>query len=286
VKKVSVIIPTYKRSNYLIRAVESVLSQTYQNVEIIVVDDNDEESEFRKINEARLKKYIDSKKIIYLKHLTNKNGAAARNTGIKRATGDYITFLDDDDFFLKERLEIMVEHLERNANYLAAYTGMIKIRNGSFINYRTNIKSGNFMYEALCQNSFFGTGSNMMFRKEAINKIGLFDEKFLRYQDMEYMLRFFEIGEILGINKILVVKCAEDSINQVNYEKLKRFKKMYINKFKHLINKIGKSENDIYYNIFKELYIFTTGINHLESKNIILNYGKIKYKRIREKRKN
>ena len=99
-KKVSVIIPTYKGSDNLIRAIKSVLNQTYKNIEIIVVDDNDENSIFRKENEERLKSFIDDNKIIYLKHKCNKNGAAARNTGLRKSSGAYITFLDDDDYFL------------------------------------------------------------------------------------------------------------------------------------------------------------------------------------------
>ena len=97
---VSVIIPTFQRAKYIERAIDSVLNQTYKNFEIIVVDDNDQESEARKEMIKRMDKYSSDSRIIYIKHEKNKNGAAARNTGINVAKGEYITFLDDDDYFL------------------------------------------------------------------------------------------------------------------------------------------------------------------------------------------
>ena len=97
---VSIIIPTYKRANYLERAIESVIRQSYRNIEIIVVDDNDSGSKYREENIKIMSKYEGCKNIKYLKHRKNKNGAAARNTGIAAAAGEYLTFLDDDDFFL------------------------------------------------------------------------------------------------------------------------------------------------------------------------------------------
>ena len=82
-KRVSVIIPTYKRSKYLIRAINSILNQTYKNVEIIVVDDNGKNTPDQIETEKELQKYINNKHIIYSVHEKNKNGAAARNTGVK-----------------------------------------------------------------------------------------------------------------------------------------------------------------------------------------------------------
>ena len=122
---VSVIIPTYKRSSCLLRAINSVLNQTYKKIEIIVVDDNNEDSLYRTENEKKLEKYVNKNKIIYLKHKKNLNGANARNTAIKKATGEYITFLDDDDYFLPDRIEKMVMVLKDNSNYDGAYSSVI-----------------------------------------------------------------------------------------------------------------------------------------------------------------
>lgn len=276
-KKVSVIIPTYKRSDYLIRAINSVLNQTYKNIEIIVVDDNGIGNEFQIENEKKLSTYIDEKKITYIKHNINKNGAAARNSGLKVASGHFVTFLDDDDFFLKKRIELLVKELEDNKCFDAVYSSMVKIKNSHIYNYRIGNKTGNLLAEVLSQYSFFGTGSNMFFTKKAIDKIGEFDENFFRFQDLEYMARFFENKfNICSVNKVLVVKCEEDVMNVPNYERMKLAKEMFSNKFTNSINKINFKK--IMYGIYKELYIFSSGNDHIEASKILKEYDKIKIK--------
>ena len=91
---VSVIIPTYKRSDYLLQTIESVLSQTYPSIEIIIVDDNGLGNKFQVETQKKLQKYIVERKIIYIPHEVNKNGAAARNTGFRASKGEYINFLE------------------------------------------------------------------------------------------------------------------------------------------------------------------------------------------------
>src|SRR5690625_2563800 len=94
---VSVIIPTYKRPHMLARAIESVLNQTYINIEIIIVDDNSIESSYRKETIEFMRRYSEYNNILYVKHKENKGGSVARNTGIAIAKGKFVTFLDDDD---------------------------------------------------------------------------------------------------------------------------------------------------------------------------------------------
>lgn len=106
---VSVIIPTYARSQYICRAIDSVLNQTYKNIEVIVVDDNGENTENQLATFQTLKSYIDKEQITYITHKTNRNGSAARNTGIFNAKGEYICLLDDDDEFFPEKVEKQVQ---------------------------------------------------------------------------------------------------------------------------------------------------------------------------------
>lgn len=250
-KKVTIIIPTYKRSTYLERAIKSVLNQTYKNIEIIVVDDNDEDSIYRTKNELLMKKYSEFENIIYLKHKKNKNGAAARNTGLKKATGDYTTFLDDDDYFFPTRIEKLVELLEKNPNYSFVCSSVIVKNKNKVQNVITPTVSGNLQEELLKQNSFFGTGSNIFLKKEMVEKIGFFDERFLRHQDIEYMVRFFEYGKAIFLEEPLVVKCNDDLINKPNYEKMIKTKELFFDKFKKEISKFDV--NNIYYVNYLEI---------------------------------
>jgi len=109
--KVSVIIPIYNRLQYLPAAIGSVLNQTYQDFEIIVVDDGSTEDVKGKISEYI--KQNPSKKIKYF-YQENKGVSAARNRGIKEATGEYIAFLDSDDIWVPEKLSLQTEYLAKN----------------------------------------------------------------------------------------------------------------------------------------------------------------------------
>ena len=104
--KVSVIIPTYKREvSYLKRAIDSIKNQTYDNVEIVVVDDNPPESECRMKVTNFMNSYENDPSVLYHPNKINVGGSLSRNNGINVATGDFITFLDDDDEYLQKKVE-------------------------------------------------------------------------------------------------------------------------------------------------------------------------------------
>ncbi|SEQ22200.1 Glycosyl transferase family 2 [Lachnospiraceae bacterium RM5] len=106
---VTVIIPTYKRTKFIKRAVQSVLDQTYDNIEILIVDDNikdSKESQYIKINVETM-----DDRIRVIKTKGQIGGGKARNMGVLRSTGSYIAFLDDDDVFLPEKIEKQLEFM-------------------------------------------------------------------------------------------------------------------------------------------------------------------------------
>lgn len=120
-EKVSIIIPTYKRPLKLLsRAVESVLNQTYSNIEIIVVDD----SPYDFIESKKIEHYISSiDNGVYIKNKENLGGGLSRNVGINNSTGTYITFLDDDDIYLPDKVINQVEFMKKN-DYDLTFTKM------------------------------------------------------------------------------------------------------------------------------------------------------------------
>lgn len=95
---ISIVISTYKGLNTIQKCVESAMSQDYSNFEVIVVDDNGLGTSNQKKTEAILNKYLDNENFKYIVHEENINGSAARNTGIRSSKGEYIAFLDDDDY--------------------------------------------------------------------------------------------------------------------------------------------------------------------------------------------
>src|SRR5690554_5294753 len=103
--KVSVIIPTFRRADSLKKAIQSVINQSYNNIEIIIVDDNDGDDFFRAATKKTVKDSFMEFPLIYIEHLHNKGLPTARNTGINVANGEYIAFLDDDDEWLPQKLE-------------------------------------------------------------------------------------------------------------------------------------------------------------------------------------
>ena len=116
---VSVILPTYNRADMLSRALQSIISQTYQDFEIIVVNDAGENVDYI-INTLH-----HQDKIYSITHEVNKGLAAARNTGIRAARGKYIAYLDDDDIFYPRHLETLCNFLD-NSEYRIAYTDTYK----------------------------------------------------------------------------------------------------------------------------------------------------------------
>lgn len=186
---VSIVIPTYGRSELLPKAVESALNQTYKRTEIFVVDDNDSGSEHRAHTERALQPYTQSKQITYLKHNKNRGGSAARNTGIKASQGKYVALLDDDDEWFPEKIEKQVRYFEvldqkvgviYCSYILQEYDGDVEM-----IRY----EKGDLTKELLMLEFDPGASSTLMFRRDVLDEINYFDERFARHQDLEILIR-------------------------------------------------------------------------------------------------
>ncbi len=253
---ISIIIPTYKRNENLARAIESVLNQT-GDFELIVVDDNDPNTEYRNKNEQAVKKYLNNTNFTYLKHNKNKNGAAARNTGIKHAKGEYITFLDDDDEFVENRIE-KLEEVIRKEHPDFIYTGVIIIKKGVIekkVIPNINKQFKELQLNLLNQKSFFGTGSNIVCKKTIVEKIKGFDENFARNQDIEFVIRVLEhSNKIKCIDEALVIKNVDGYMNVPPINIMIETKEKFLEKFSYIINKLSSKERkEVLNNNYSEL---------------------------------
>ncbi len=251
--KVTVIITTYQGDQKLLRAVESVIKQTYTNIEIIVVDDNGKGTEKQKMTAQMLSEFIVNNKIKYLVHKTNMNGSAARNTGLRNSTGEYIAFLDDDDVFYPTRIQKCVEAIEKNPQKInAVYTGVVVIAENRCIEKFVPRKKGNLKREILISHGAIGSGSNIFIKKSIIDKVGEFDTEFKRYQDVEFMVRVSDEIYIQPIEEILIIKDNGIVRFLPNYYGLKEAQRLFFNKFHETISQ-SKYRDHIYYNKCSEL---------------------------------
>jgi glycosyltransferase involved in cell wall biosynthesis len=193
--RVSVIIPVYNCERYVCAAVESVLAQTYPLHEIIVVDDGSTDTTC-----AALDRHRDSITYIYQK---NAGEPSARNTGIRRASGEYVAFLDADDLWLPEKLRAQMEQFEVHPEYGLVYTDMMTFNESGILVESVRASRGRVycsgrIFPQLFQETLFGSGS-VVFRKACIETAGVFDESFLIGSDYEMwlrMARYFEFGYV------------------------------------------------------------------------------------------
>lgn len=228
---VSVIIPTYKRSEMLPRAIDSVLNQTYQNVQVIVVDDNNSGTVYRSRTENLMKQYINNNRVKYIKHSKNSNGSVARNTGIKNSDGEIIAFLDDDDWYYSEKIKKQVAYLLRCPEYHAVYCGWN--RDGKNVMLR---EEGNLSYNILSGDYIIYTNAIMMWKKDAI-ECGGWDETFQRHQEAAFLLRYFRNGGKIGsVPEVLVEFDISDRSNAAsNPYKNEEQTLHYLNSYKDII---------------------------------------------------
>ena len=110
-EKISVIIPTYNREQKIVKSVQSVLEQTYSNLEIIIVDDGSTD------HTEQVVKEIQDERIVYIRQAENQGVSAARNIGVANATADFIAFHDSDDCWHSDKLEKQMEYWKRYPEY-------------------------------------------------------------------------------------------------------------------------------------------------------------------------
>ena len=211
--KVSVIIPAYNAMNYLPKTIESVLKQTFTDLELIIVNDgscDDIEQWANTITDNRVK--LVSQK--------NQGAAAARNTGIAHAKGDYIAFLDSDDLWQETKLEKQVHCLDKNPDIGLVYAWIISIDANS-INlgklYAGNLKG--IVSEKLIEENIVRCCSAAMVRRDCFEKLGVFDQNLRFAEDWEMWIRIARSYSFAVIKEPLVYYRHHPNNKSRNYVK-------------------------------------------------------------------
>lgn len=198
--KVSVVISTFNRCDKLRRAIDSVLAQSFKDIEIIVVDNASTDQTTQMIKE------ITDERIQYVRHSSNLGGPAARNTGIRMARADLVAFLDDDDEFKPEKLEKQVRKMqESEARVGLIYAGaeIFDEKQGRVTLVNPPRYKGN-VYERLLLSTILSSVSSVLVKKECLNKVGAFDETLTSCQDWDMWLRIAKEYEFDYVDETLV----------------------------------------------------------------------------------
>lgn len=198
--RVTVVIPTYDAAAYLTETLESVCAQTWQDFELLIVDDGsrDETLELARRFESRL--------ALRIVEQANAGPAAARNNGIRRAEGEYVAFIDSDDLMLARRLEAQVAMLDADAEMALAHTDLMTFDERGVLHTTRRAFSdpcgGRILDRLLIDNSI--TTSTVMARRAHLLEIGLFDESRRISEDFELWLRMAERWKVGYVDEPLV----------------------------------------------------------------------------------
>ena len=212
----TIIIPTYQGADSLPVALESICRQSYKKIEVIVSDDNGPGTPGQ-LETAKIIEHYQSK--LDLVYLINEhvNGSHARNEGLKRAKGAYVSFLDDDDFYLPHYAERLAEAFVKNADAdLLFFDVLVLTKEGSG---RIVSNEAISARDLLFMKKEIGSGSNICFRKKIFDESGGFEEKYFRLQDIEFIVKKLNRYRSLWINDLEVVKYYNTTDNYLNYQK-------------------------------------------------------------------
>lgn len=214
--KISVIIPTYNKAKTLSRAITSVFEQEYDNIEIIVVDDASTD------NTSDVCSNMADSRIFYLRRIRNGGVSAARNDGIRAATGEYIAFLDSDDAWtsnkIRDQLKVFEMHKTVGMVFVNAY--VVTGKNKKLFIDRSKCSRIVYGSKERCVGIFPGAimvtpPSSWMFKKSVIDETGFFDEMMRVWEDCDYFVRIAKKYDVYFLNVPSMLRYVEDD-NQIS----------------------------------------------------------------------
>lgn len=232
-KLVSAIITTHNRCGLLKRAVESVFRQTYSKIELIVVDDASTE-DTRKYCETQPLRYI------YIPKEDSRGGNYARNLGIHAAKGEYVAFLDDDDYWLPTKIEkqvTLIESKDCELVHCGRRLEIVKKKKISFQDLLPNPLHYGDMHKKILL-TICTTTTNILVKRQALLEIGLFDENLRFWQEYELTIRLAQRKPFYFVNEPL-------SVYRIDYKDSQRLTNKYY-EWKKAVRYIHKKHLTLY----------------------------------------
>ncbi len=224
---VSIIIPTFNRSKHLQRAIHSALNQTYENIEIIIIDDNSYD------DTATVVKNFKDPRIHYYKNSENKGPTFTRNKGLSLSKGEYINFLDDDDILLPKKIELQIKKFkESEIENLGVVTCDVYYSQRDRSGIKRNRKKGYIYKDLLKKYCIHGTHP-LLIKREFIK---YFDLNLTSNQEYDLEIRLSRICNFDYVPKCLAIKYESKNQITFNYKKkiigTRYFYKKYVSEFK------------------------------------------------------
>ncbi len=248
---VSVIIPTYKRPENLIRALQSVLNQSYKNIEVIIINDTGNVDDYQSKYHDLLLPFLN--KVTYVQLTQNMGGGAARNIGINEANGKYISFLDDDDSYCVDRIKNAVNEIQKYSvdEVWGVYCGYKNNESGSVNN---EFYSGDLTYDILNLNyaEFSLNTDTVLIKKEFLMSYDIrFNPKLRRHQDLDLFLKLFRHGYVIGYKNIdVIIRPEKTEIgNWLNDEVMHSTKRYFLHQHKDVVETFLNQIQEEIYNI-------------------------------------
>ena len=205
---VSVVITTYKRHfDDIMPSLCSAIEQTYDRIEVILVDDNGNGSEYQTEIENGLKTIDECRDVVYIANDRNSGAQVSRNAGILKSRGEFVAFLDDDDIWMSDKIEKQMHVMDTTEAGLVFSKGwLVSVSDGSENRKPYNMSScfvEKLDFSDLSYGDYIGTTSQVLVRKSVFANVGLFDIDQPARQDYEMWIRISEKYECIGVPEYL-----------------------------------------------------------------------------------
>jgi len=263
---VSVVVPCYNHEKYVEETIESIVNQTYKNIEFIVIDDGSKDNSVKIIQEL-----ADKYNFTFI-HRSNKGLSATLNEGIKLSKGKYYCACASDDKFILDKVEKQVKFMESNSNYVLSYGNIIKFDdNGKEEKTKVIRAKSGFIFEEIIMGNIILPAVTVMLRTDIVKELGGYDEK-LWIEDWDMWLRVSDKYQVGYIDEFLAYYRQHDTNISKQTIKMYKSQKIILNKWKekkhfgkYLANKKLKWFRYLAANHKSEAkkYIFPTSFNYL-----------------------